>query len=157
MRDAFGGLVNIAIIVVFMTIVSGYLAFNVSYTKAFKVNNKIISVYEEYDGCDGVFEAKCENEIDAYIQGLGYNAKEPDLTSDTDIIVRVLKQPNCSHVDIKDGVITFDIEKELGVEIVGDTKVKIAIEDDEEPWDVIEDDYTEEVDQEINNVEEKYL
>lgn len=81
MRDAFGGLVNIAIIVVFMTIVSGYLAFNVSYTKAFKVKNKIISVYEEYDGCDGVFEAKCENEIDAYIQGLGYNAKEPDLTN----------------------------------------------------------------------------
>ena len=42
MRDAFGGIVNIAIIVVFMTIVSGYLAFNVSYTKAFKVKNYFI-------------------------------------------------------------------------------------------------------------------
>ena len=35
MRDAFGGLLNIVIIVVFMTLVSGYLAFNVSYAKAF--------------------------------------------------------------------------------------------------------------------------
>lgn len=81
MRDAFGGLVNIAIIVVFMTIVSGYLAFNVSYTKAFKVKNKIISVYEEYDGCDGIFETKCENEIDNYIQGIGYNTKDPNLNN----------------------------------------------------------------------------
>ncbi len=80
-------------------------------------------------------------------------AKEPDLTSDTDIIVRVLKQPNCSHVDIKDGVITFDIEKELGVEIVGDTKVKIAIEDDEEPWDILTDDKESEIDE----IKEEYL
>lgn len=72
--------------------------------------------------------------------------------SDTDIIVRVLKQPNCSKVDINNGIITFDIEKELGVEIVGDEKVKIAIEDDEEPWDVLTDD--ENIDSEIK---EDYL
>ena len=47
-----------------------------------------------------------------------------DLTSETDIIVRSLKQPTCSKVDINDdGTILFDIEKELGVEIVGETKV----------------------------------
>ncbi len=72
--------------------------------------------------------------------------------SDTDIIVRVLKQPNCSKVDINNGIITFDIEKELGVEIVGDEKVKIAIEDDEEPWDILTDD--ENIDSEIK---EDYL
>ena len=78
MRDAFGGLVNIAIIVVFMTIVSGYLAFNVSYTKAFKVKNKIISVYEEYDGCEGTaFKSKCDKEIETYINAMGYNAPTP--------------------------------------------------------------------------------
>ena len=38
-----------------------------------------------------------------------------DLSSDTDIIVRTLKQPNCVKVDIDDnGNINFDIEKELG-------------------------------------------
>ena len=40
---------------------------------------------------------------------------DADLTGDTDIIVRTLKQPSCSKVNIEDnGVITFDIEKELG-------------------------------------------
>ena len=78
-----------------------------------------------------------------------------DLSSDTDIIVRTLKQPNCVKVDIDDnGNINFDIEKELGVEIVGETKMKISIEEDEEPWDEIEDEVDEnvinEIDQEVN-------
>lgn len=82
-----------------------------------------------------------------------------DLSSDTDIIVRTLKQPTCTKVDIdKDGVINFDIEKELGVEIVGETKMKIAIEDDEEPWEIVEDEVTEETLKEIdNNVDENYI
>lgn len=82
-----------------------------------------------------------------------------DLTGDTDIIVRSLKQPTCSKVSIgENGVINFDIEKELGVEIVGETKMKIAIEEDEDPWDEIEDEVTEEVEREIeNNVDENYI
>jgi len=81
-----------------------------------------------------------------------------DLSGDTDIIVRTLKQPNCSKVNIQNGVIYFDVEKELGVEIVGETKVKIAIEEDEEPWDEIDDDVTDEVIEEIENtVKEEYL
>ena len=81
-----------------------------------------------------------------------------DLSGDTDIIVRTLKQPNCSKVNIQDGTIYFDVEKELGVEIVGETKVKIAIEEDEEPWDEIDDDITEELEQEIDNsIQEEYL
>ncbi len=82
-----------------------------------------------------------------------------DLTGDTDIIVRTLKQPSCSGVNIEnDGSISFDIEKELGVEIVGETKMKISIEDDEEPWDEIDDDVDEEVLNEIDeNVDEKYI
>jgi hypothetical protein len=52
----------------------------------------------------------------------------------------VLKQPSCSNASIKDDVIEFDIEKELGIEVVNDTKVKVAIEEDEEPWDTFDDD-----------------
>lgn len=82
-----------------------------------------------------------------------------DLASDTDIIVRTLKQPNCIKVNIDDnGNINFDIEKELGVEIVGETKMKIAIEDEEEPWDEIEDEVTDEVLNEIDeSVKENYI
>ena len=50
MRDAYGGVVSISIVVVFLVLVSGYLAFNVNYTKAFRLKNKVISVLEEYEG-----------------------------------------------------------------------------------------------------------
>ena len=81
-----------------------------------------------------------------------------ELTSDTDIIVRTLKQPNCVKVNINNGNIDFEIEKELGVEIIGETKVKISIEEDEEPWDDLEDDVTEDTLKEIDeNVKEDYI
>ena len=82
-----------------------------------------------------------------------------DLSSDTDIIVRTLKQPNCVGVNIDDdGNINFDIEKELGVEIVGETKMKIEIEEDEEPWDEVEDDIDDNVLKEIDEtVNEDYI
>ncbi len=82
-----------------------------------------------------------------------------DLSGDTDIIVRSLKQPTCSEVNIKDGnTISFNIEKELGVEIVGETKVKIAIEEDEDPWEEIVDDVDEETLKEIDEkVDENYI
>lgn len=79
MRDAFGGLMNMVIIIVFMVIVSGYMAFNVAYSKAFKVKNKIISTYEEFEGigCDAGHSSdptSCAAQIEDYINKIGYNA-----------------------------------------------------------------------------------
>ncbi len=75
MRDAFGGLINIAIIIVFLVIVSGYMAYNVSYTKAFKVKNKVISTIEEFEGkCDFSKDGdKCVKIIDTFMRQIGYN------------------------------------------------------------------------------------
>lgn len=74
------------------------------------------------------------------------------VTSDTDIIVRTLKQPNCTKVNIQDdGSISFDIEKELGVELVGEKKMKIEVAEDEEPWDIIDDDIDEDILKEIDD------
>ena len=72
-----------------------------------------------------------------YTESVNVNQKETTDSSTKDIIVRSLKQPSCSNAMIKGNSIVFDIEKELGIEIVGDTKVKIAIEEDEDPWDDI--------------------
>ena len=81
-----------------------------------------------------------------------------DLSSDTDIIVRTLKQPNCVKVDIDGNKILFNVEKELGVEIVGETKMKIAIEDEEDPWDEIDEEMNESVEKEIDEaVKENYV
>lgn len=85
--------------------------------------------------------------------------EDVDLTGDTDIIVRTLKQPTCSKVNIEeDGKISFDIEKELGVEIVGETKMKIAIEEDEEPWQDLSEEVTDDIEKEIDeNVNENFI
>ena len=83
MRDAFGGLANIVVIVVFLVIVSGYLAFNVNYTKAFRVKNKIISTFEQYEGnCidDTIAEGTCNGEIKKYMDAVGYNAPNFTIT-----------------------------------------------------------------------------
>ena len=84
--------------------------------------------------------------------------KETTDSSTKDIIVRSLKQPSCISAKEKDQGIDIDIEKELGVEIVGDTKVKIAIEEDEEPWDEIPEEVTEETEKEIEeNIDPNYI
>jgi len=71
MRDAMGGTVALVIITVFIVIALGYMAFNVNYTKAFRMKNKIIAVYEDYDGkCD----SKCDEIIGNYADSLGYTA-----------------------------------------------------------------------------------
>lgn len=85
--------------------------------------------------------------------------EESTLTDSSEIIIRSLKNPSCTDVSVEDNVIYFIIEKELGIEIIGDTKVKIAIEEDEDDYDIIEEEeHIEEVFEEIENeVKEDYL
>ena len=97
-----------------------------------------------------------------YSESVMVRKKESSDSSNNDIIVRSLKQPNCTSAKENGKSIEITIEKELGIEIIGDTKIKIAVEEDEEPWDIIEDDkeseYTDKIDQEIDsNVKEDYL
>ncbi len=94
-----------------------------------------------------------------YNEEVTVKQKEGTDSTQKDIIVRSLKQPNCISAKENGKSIIIEIEKELGIEIVGDTKVKIAVEDDEEPWDIIGDDeYTEETSKDIeNNINENYL
>lgn len=79
------------------------------------------------------------------------NREESD---DEDIIVRSLKQPNCINVNIHDDMIHYSIEKELGVELVGDVKVKIQADDEEDPWEEIVEDNEKTID---NSIDEEYL
>jgi len=85
-----------------------------------------------------------------YEDKMHLRVKDTDaLTNDNEIIVRSLHQPTVQDVKIKDGEVVMSIEKEMGVEIVGEGMVKIAIEDDELPWD--------ELYEEPDNVDENYI
>ena len=76
------------------------------------------------------------------------------LDNNSEIIVRSLKQPTVTDVKINNGLVDLNIEKELGVEIVGNTKVKIAVEDFDEDYIELID---EELDKEIDDVKDDYL
>ena len=71
MRDSIGGTVILVIIMVFMVFAIAYLAYNVNYQKAFIIKNKIISIYEKYNGnCNA---STCVKEIEAYAKEIGYD------------------------------------------------------------------------------------
>ena len=84
--------------------------------------------------------------------------QKESIDSTKDIIVRSLKQPSCINAKESGKTISIDIEKELGIEIVGDIKVKVAIEEEEDPWDLLDEEYNEEVSDDIDkNVNKDYL
>ena len=77
------------------------------------------------------------------------------LSNNTEIIVRSLKQPTVSDVKINGSEIDLTIEKELGVEIVGEAKIKVPIEDDFDDYEEIIDE--EGIDEIIEEIEPEYL
>lgn len=71
MNEGVGSTTVIVVIMVFIAFVSAYMAYNVNYTKAFRMKNKIIALYEEYEGhC----ESECRAKIITYAREIGYSS-----------------------------------------------------------------------------------
>lgn len=66
-----------------------------------------------------------------------------DYDGQDEIIVRSIKQPTCINADIVDNEIKYTVEKELAAEVVGDTKIRIGIEKEEDYQDEIDDEIKE--------------
>ena len=79
-----------------------------------------------------------------------------EINDNTEIIIRSLKNPTCIDVSNSDKTIKYTISKELGIEILGDTKIKIPISVNEDDYDVIidEESLSDEIDKSVN---ENYL
>lgn len=79
-----------------------------------------------------------------------------DLNDNSEIIIRSLRNPSCVDVSNESKKIKYTISKELGIEIVGDAKIKIAVQNNEDDYDIIEDvkDLSKEIDESVN---EQYL
>ena len=131
--------------------------------KGYKTNDKIgvngtydVNIWYSYDNDS---KTTVVNKKIDYTEIFNVKLKESsELADDTDIIVRPLKQPTCSSVHSDDRKILFDIEKEIGVEIVGEAKIKIGIEEDEDPWDEVEDEVDDKVEKEIeDSINEEYI
>ena len=120
-----------------------------------KVNDEIritgnydVNIWYSYDN-----DTKTEvlKEAREYTEVVRLRDRDED-TSGEEIIVRSLKQPSCVKVDIVDDNIKYVIEKELGIELVGDIKVKIEANSEEDPWEEILEE--EKVEEEVNKIDE---
>lgn len=78
-------------------------------------------------------------------------------TENEEVIIRSLSGPSCSKAEINGSVINCTIDKTLGIELVGDTKVRINTLDEVDDWEEIMDSdnaIDERIDEEVN---EDYL
>jgi len=74
MKDAFGGIMNLALMVVFLVIAIGILALTVSYTKAFRMKSFTISTVEQYEGikCNDT-DSACFKRVVERAESIGYH------------------------------------------------------------------------------------
>lgn len=70
MKEATGSTVTWFFILMGIVITMGYLAFNINYTKAFRMKDKIIAMYNDRKGnCDST----CQTRINEYAMSIGYS------------------------------------------------------------------------------------
>lgn len=124
--------------------------------KGYRKGNKI-NIEGSYDvniwySCSGDTKTEVVRETTTYLEEVNVPKQDDTDITNEDIIIRSLKQPSCARADIIDGKIEYTIQKELGIEIVGDVKVKISYDEEEDPWEIITDDVD---DNDIQNAEQQ--
>ena len=123
-------------------------------------NDNTITVSGSYDiniwySYDNDTKTDVVKETFNYKENVNIKEKEGVDYTDSSIIVRSLKDPTCSEVSIDKNVINYTVEEEIGIELVGDTKVKILVDDEMDDWeDIIDDETLDKIDSEVD---ENYL
>ena len=68
MKEAIGGVFSLEFVIIFLLLLNGYLAFNVNYSKAFRVKNEIRSIIQKNEGLTEGAMA----DIGTYMQSINY-------------------------------------------------------------------------------------
>ena len=97
-----------------------------------------------------------------YTQNFAYNDSVKmninGLTGSEEVIVNCLKQPTVTDVKIDKGIVKLKIEREFGIELVGNTTVKVAAMDDYSDYEEVFDTPSEEeLDINKDNINEDYI
>lgn len=79
------------------------------------------------------------------------------IDNSSEIIVNALKQPTVTDVKINNGIVNIKIDKELGVEVIGDTTVKVAVEDNYDDYEEIYDEKENELNINVDELNDDYL
>ena len=75
--------------------------------------------------------------------------KDGVLTNKNEIMVRSLTEPQVSNVKVDNNIIDITVDKELGVEIVGDMKFRVNVEDTIDDYEDEED--NKDIDMDLND------
>lgn len=107
MREAVGSAFLVNLILVFIGVISALLVGSISYSKAYKVKNRILYVIEKYDG----FDDTARKELASSLRSVGYKISSGDNSSCESIYRKKLgssfKRENLLH-GVNDGVKDFD-------------------------------------------------
>ena len=125
------------------------------------VSNGVVTINGSYDiniwySYNNDSKTEVLKETKRYTETINVQGIDNDL-SNQEVIIRSLSGPSCVKAEIDGNNINCVVEKTLGIELVGDTKVRINTLDEVDDWDEImdSDEKIEEViDQEVN---EDYL
>ena len=75
----------------------------------------------------------------------------------TNVLVRSLSDPKCSDVLIDDNNLKYQVEFTLGLELVGDVKVKVEVLDNLDDNNLIEEENDSDTNKKIDEINENYL
>lgn len=120
-----------------------------------KQNDKII-IDGSYDvniwySCDNDTKTDVVKESHSYTETI----KMKDIETNYDnisIVIRSLNDPKCVKVSILDDTINYQVDLELGIELVGDVKVKIATDENLDEYEqIVEENSTDkEIEESVN-------
>ena len=103
-----------------------------------KENNDLITINGSYD-VNIWYSYEGDTKTAVISRPITYTEEEklasPDNTAtNKSVSVRALKQPTCLSAKADGKNINLEIEKELGIEIVGEAKVRVSSIDEEDNW-----------------------
>lgn len=75
MRESIGSAWLMIIVMTFITLFSGYLAFSINYSKSFRVKDGIVERIQKHNGLVKTGSKSTLKEIDDFLAEIGYNAK----------------------------------------------------------------------------------
>ena len=76
MRDAIGQVFTLQIILAFVLLINGYMAYSVNYTRAFRVKNQIVNIIEQYEG---PYNDEGIDKINEYIDRMAYDVNNQQM------------------------------------------------------------------------------
>ncbi len=78
MRDAIGQVFVLQIILAFVLLINGYMAYSVNYTRAFRVKNQIVTLIEQYEG---PYNEEVIDKINTYINQMTYDVNNQQMVN----------------------------------------------------------------------------